>query len=82
MLLAAGDSKAPAVAATIEGPVTSMITASALQLHRDVLVYVDRAATRDLKMADYYHWIQAKSPGAPAQIRPPHFRAAARRLDV
>jgi glucosamine-6-phosphate deaminase len=78
VLLASGESKAPAVAATIEGPVTSMITASALQLHRDVLMYLDRAATRDLKMADYYNWIQAKSPGAPAQVRPPHYRSMGR----
>jgi hypothetical protein len=55
-----------------------MITASALQLHRDVLVYLDRAATRDLKMCDYYNWVQAKSPGAPAQVRRPHFRTVER----
>ena len=33
MLLANGENKAAAVAAAVEGPVTSMITASALQLH-------------------------------------------------
>jgi glucosamine-6-phosphate deaminase len=84
MLLASGENKAPAVAATVEGPVTSMITGSALQLHRDVLVFLDRAATRDLKMVEYYEWIQAKRPGAPPQVRPPHFRTTARqrRLDV
>src|SRR5208283_3036889 len=37
LLLANGSKKAAAVAATIEGPVTSMITASALQLHPDVM---------------------------------------------
>ncbi len=65
LLLANGLKKAAAVAATIEGPVTSMITASALQLHRDVWFCVDREAASDLKMLDYYEWIQAKMVDAP-----------------
>jgi glucosamine-6-phosphate deaminase len=65
ILLANGAKKAAAVAAAIEGPVTSMITASALQLHRDVLYVVDREAASDLKMLDYYEWIQAKMVDAP-----------------
>ncbi len=65
MLLASGKSKAKAVAATIEGPVTSMITASALQLHRDVTIFLDEEAASDLKLIDYYRWIQANKPGAP-----------------
>ena len=78
MLLATGESKAAAVAAAIEGPVTSMITASALQLHRDVVVLLDRAAASKLKMIEYYDWIEAKRPGAPSldaprPIAPPHF---------
>ena len=77
-LLAAGENKATAVAAAIEGPVTSMVTASALQLHRDVLVFLDRAACANLTMLDYYEWIQAKGPAAPQQVRPPHFRTLAR----
>ena len=44
MLLASGTNKADAIAAAIEGPVTSMITASALQLHRDTICYLDRPA--------------------------------------
>ena len=65
ILLANGKKKAAAVAAAIEGPVTSMITASALQLHRDVLYFVDREAASELKMLDYYEWIQAKMVDAP-----------------
>jgi glucosamine-6-phosphate deaminase len=65
ILLANGKKKAEAVAAAIEGPVTSMITASALQLHRDVLFVVDREAAGELKMLDYYEWIQAKMVDAP-----------------
>jgi glucosamine-6-phosphate deaminase len=65
MLMANGPSKAQAVAGAIEGPVTSMNTASALQLHRDTIFFLDRAAAANLKMLDYYEWIQAKMVGAP-----------------
>ncbi len=65
ILLANGQKKAAAVAAAVEGPVTSMITASALQLHRDAMCIVDRGAASELKMLDYYQWIQAKMPDAP-----------------
>ena len=66
MLLANGEAKAEAVAGAIEGPVTSMNTASALQLHEDVLFFLDRPAAGKLKMTAYYEWIQANLPGAPA----------------
>lgn len=65
LLLANGSKKAAAVAATIEGPVTSMITASALQLHPDVMMVIDEEAAADLKMRDYYDWIQANMVNAP-----------------
>jgi len=67
LFLANGANKADAVAKAIEGPVTSMITASALQLHPDVAAYLDRAAASKLTMIEYYEWIQAKSIGAPKQ---------------
>jgi glucosamine-6-phosphate deaminase len=67
VLVANGESKADAVAKAIEGPITSMITASALQLHPDVTAYLDRAAASKLSMIDYYEWVQAKGPGAPKQ---------------
>jgi glucosamine-6-phosphate deaminase len=73
ILLANGEKKADAIAQTIEGPVTSMITASALQLHPDAVVYLDRAAASKLKMLDYYEWIEKKRPGAPSSIPSPHF---------
>ena len=65
VLVANGENKADAVAKAVEGPVTSMITASALQLHPDAELYVDEAAASKLEMRDYYDWIQAKKPGAP-----------------
>jgi glucosamine-6-phosphate deaminase len=65
ILLASGKSKAPAIAGAIEGPVTSMNTASALQLHPDAIAFLDRDAASQLKMIEYYEWIQAKAPDAP-----------------
>lgn len=65
LVIAAGAGKAEAVARAIEGPVCSMISASALQLHPDTICYLDRPAAGKLKMIDYYEWIQAKRPGAP-----------------
>jgi len=66
VLLASGKSKAEAMAAAIEGPVTSMITASAVQLHPVTKVFLDRDAAGALKMTEYYDWIQKMKPGAPA----------------
>ncbi|MHC4404963.1 MAG: glucosamine-6-phosphate deaminase [Planctomycetota bacterium] len=66
LLLANGESKAEAVASAIEGPVTSMCSASALQLHRDAVFFLDRAAASKLKMLPYYEWIRENMPGAPA----------------
>jgi len=58
VLMAYGDSKAEAVAAAVEGPVTAQITASALQLHRDVTVIVDEAAAAKLKRREYYDEVE------------------------
>jgi len=66
ILLASGAGKAVAVADAIEGPVSSMCTASALQLHPDSMIFVDTEATAKLEMREYYQWVQDKSPGAPS----------------
>lgn len=65
LLLANGENKADAVAAAVEGPVTSMITASALQHHPRTKMHLDRGAASKLKMVEYYEWIQTNKPGAP-----------------
>src|SRR3954471_24828399 len=65
LLLANGKKKAEAVAQAVEGPVTSMITASALQMHPDATVYIDNDAAGKLKMRDYYDWVKEKKPHAP-----------------
>jgi glucosamine-6-phosphate deaminase len=61
LMVANGKNKADALAAAIEGPITSMITASALQLHPDVIVFADDDAAAGLKMRDYYDWIQKQA---------------------
>jgi glucosamine-6-phosphate deaminase len=54
LLLAAGQNKAKAIRETIEGPITAQVTASALQLHRDVIAILDEDAARLLERRDYY----------------------------
>lgn len=58
LLVAIGANKAQAIRETIEGPVTSQITASALQLHRDVIVVVDEAAASQLARRSYYEEVE------------------------
>lgn len=62
LLVAQGESKAAAIAAMVEGPLTSMCPASALQLHADAIVIVDPAAASQLEMLDYYHHINLNQP--------------------
>jgi glucosamine-6-phosphate deaminase len=54
LLLATGKPKAMAIAKAIEGPVTSAVSASALQLHADVTFILDAPAASRLKQRDYY----------------------------
>lgn len=57
VLLVTGAGKAAVLAKALEGPVTSMISASALQLHPRCRTVVDEAAATELTQKDYYHWI-------------------------
>ncbi len=65
ILLANGKGKAEAIAGAVEGPVCAMNTASALQMHPYCKFYIDTDAAGELKMREYYEWIQMKKPGAP-----------------
>jgi glucosamine-6-phosphate deaminase len=62
VLLATGEGKADAVAATVEGPVAAVCPASALQLHPHATVVVDEAAASKLKLADYFRHTYAGKP--------------------
>jgi glucosamine-6-phosphate deaminase len=62
LLLATGADKAEIIAKAVEGPVTSMISASALQLHPRCTVIVDEAAAVRLTQQEYYRWILENEP--------------------
>ncbi|MCP4641784.1 MAG: glucosamine-6-phosphate deaminase [bacterium] len=62
VLLATGEEKAEVIAKAVEGPVTSMISASALQLHPRCTVIVDEAAASLLENTDYYRWVFENEP--------------------
>lgn len=62
VLLATGENKAEAVAQAVEGPLASLVPASALQLHPHATVVVDEAAASKLKLADYFRATYAAKP--------------------
>ena len=62
LLLATGPSKADIIARAVEGPISSMVTASALQLHPRCTVVVDEDAAGGLGERDYYRWIFENEP--------------------
>ena len=53
VLLANGENKAEALQATLEGPITASVPASAIQFHPDVTVIIDKAAAS--KLTREYH---------------------------
>ncbi len=62
VLLATGPAKAEVVAKAVEGAVTAMISASALQLHPNCKVILDEAAAEHLTQRDYYDWVFHNEP--------------------
>lgn len=58
LLIASGEVKAEAVKASIEGPITSQVTATALQLHPHATCVVDEEAARLLSRKDYYMYVE------------------------
>jgi glucosamine-6-phosphate deaminase len=62
IMLATGAEKAGVIAKAVEGPITSMISATALQLHARCTVVVDEEAAVQLQAADYYRWIFENEP--------------------
>jgi glucosamine-6-phosphate deaminase len=54
ILLATGSGKASVLAKAVEGPITSMITATSLQLHPACTIILDRAASDQLTEAKVY----------------------------
>jgi glucosamine-6-phosphate deaminase len=62
LLLVTGSNKSGILAQAVEGPITAMVSASALQLHPHCTVIVDEAAADGLKGKDYYRWIFDNEP--------------------
>lgn len=62
LMLAFGEGKAEAMAATIEGPVSSMMPASILQHHANAKVFIDEDSAGDLELSDYYRWVYNNKP--------------------
>ena len=62
VLIATGSAKAQAVAQMVEGPVSSMCPASALQLHPRVSVLLDGEAAAALRGRDYYREVWSAKP--------------------
>lgn len=58
LLIASGEGKADVCKEFIEGPVTSQITATALQLHGYAIVVLDEEAASKLERKEYYNWIR------------------------
>lgn len=63
VMMAFGESKAHPIAAAVEGPITAMLPASALQLHPHATVVVDEPAAAELRLAEYYREIWADESG-------------------
>jgi glucosamine-6-phosphate deaminase len=62
VMLVTGSEKAGILAKAVEGAVTAMVSASALQLHRKCTVIVDEDAAADLQEKEYYRWIFENEP--------------------
>ncbi|MET0828424.1 MAG: glucosamine-6-phosphate deaminase [Microbacterium sp.] len=62
VLLAFGHAKADAVAAAVEGPVSTSSPGSAIQLHPNTTVIVDESAASKLKYVDYYRYAWSNKP--------------------
>lgn len=62
ILMANGKTKASAIAAMVEGPLTSMVPASALQMHPHATVVVDEEAAGELRYAPYFRTIHDFKP--------------------
>ena len=60
LLMATGKAKAEAVKAMIEGPLSAMCPASALQLHEAATIVLDEEAASLLALKEYYQWCEQK----------------------
>ena len=57
LMLASGAGKADIIREMVEGPVTSEVPASVLQMHPRTTVVLDEASAAKLRRRDYYKWV-------------------------
>ena len=57
ILMASGKAKAKPIKNAIEGPISSMCSASAIQMHQKSMVIIDEAAASELSEKEYYKWV-------------------------
>lgn len=62
VMLAFGAQKASVIGRAVEGPLSAMVPASAMQIHPTVKVFLDEAAAAQLTRRDYYDWVYANKP--------------------
>ena len=62
VLIATGEVKSEPIAKAVEGPVTAMVPASALQLHPHATIIIDEAAGQQLEHADYHRETYRNKP--------------------
>ncbi len=60
LLLGSGEGKANAIKATLEGPITAMVPATIVQLHRHASVLIDEAAASTLAYRHHHGIIEPK----------------------
>lgn len=62
LMIATGSAKADAVVRMVEGPLTAMCPASALQLHPAAKILLDEPAASRLAYSAYYRWVYNGKP--------------------
>jgi glucosamine-6-phosphate deaminase len=70
VLLATGESKATAIHATVEGPLSASCPASALQMHKNALLIIDEAAAQKLAHKEFYKHIERENRKLMASLKP------------
>ncbi len=61
LLMATGSHKATAIQQAIEGPISAMQPATALQHHQRVRVIIDEDAAAGLRHREYYRWVHSQN---------------------
>ena len=62
ILLAFGSKKAEVIKRMVEGPISSIIPASILQMHQRAVLLIDEEAAEKLTKRDYYQWVYENKP--------------------